>query len=324
MTRDRSSYLLSASRPLVRTWLLFVSLLAIWPAVLAAPPAAEAPAAPATSAVDPVALDKKILAEAKNSSQIMANLTYLSDMIGPRLTGSAALKRANDWTAEKMRSYGLSNVHLEGWTIPVGWERGPVTMRIIEPNLGRQLTAAAMAWTPGTNGKITCDVVAINVRTAEDLAKVKEKYKGKLKNAIILSNPPANIAPVTQVGLNFDQRRRPAAADDKGGKQQRDEKGNKQGNGKAEVPPPQRQRDFAAMRTFRRELTEFLRTEGAAVLLMDSSKPHGLLNMTGNWRSEDRVNAGEPLPTLFIVHEHYAQLYRLATRPAPARTRVEV
>src|SRR5262245_23126669 len=71
-----------------------------------------------------LALDQRIIAEAKNGPEIMTSLTYLSDVIGPRLTGSAALKRANDWTADRMRSYGLTNVHLEGWTIPAGWERG--------------------------------------------------------------------------------------------------------------------------------------------------------------------------------------------------------
>jgi hypothetical protein len=75
---------------------------------------------------------------------------------------------------------------------------------------------------------------------------------------------------------------------------------------------------------FRRELTEFLRHEGAAVLLMDAAKPHGLLTMTGNWRGDDRVSGGEPLPSLFVAHEHYALLYRLAGRPEPARTRAEV
>src|SRR5437773_591582 len=83
-------------------------------------------------------------AAAKDGSELMKNLTYLSDEIGPRLTGSAALKRANDWTAEKMKSYGLVNVHLEAWTIPVGWERGPASARIIEPNNGRALTVAAV------------------------------------------------------------------------------------------------------------------------------------------------------------------------------------
>jgi hypothetical protein len=62
-----------------------------------------------------VALDQKIIAEAKERSEIMANLTYLSDVIGPRLTGSANLKRANEWAAEKMKSYGLENVRLDGW-----------------------------------------------------------------------------------------------------------------------------------------------------------------------------------------------------------------
>jgi carboxypeptidase Q len=318
MTRDRSSYLLSASRPLARTWLLLVLLLAIMPALLAAPPAAPAPAAPAPSAVDPVALDKKILAEAKNGSEIMTNLTYLSDMIGPRLTGSAALKRANEWTADKMRSYGLSNVHLEGWTIPVGWERGTATMRIVEPNIGRSLTVAAMAWTPNTNGKITGEVVVLNARNAEELA----KYKGKLKNAIVLRGQPATLPPVGEFGRGFFGRRRA----------QMDEKGNRKGDGKtdgkadgkADAPPPRPQRDFAAMMAFRRELNDFLHKEGAAALLMDAGKPHGLLNMTGSWRGTDRVNATEPLPSLFVVHEHYAQLYRLATRPAPAKTCVEV
>jgi 6-phosphogluconolactonase len=77
-------------------------------------------------------------------------------------------------------------------------------------------------------------------------------------------------------------------------------------------------------------MTEFLRTEGAAATLTDSGKPHGLLNMTGNWgRGQDRADSAEPLPSLFVTHDHYAMLYRLATRkgengtPAP-KTRMEL
>ena len=79
-------------------------------------------------------------------------------MIGPRLTGSENLKRANEWAAEKMKSYGLSNVHLEPWTIPVGWQRGTATARLIEPDNGRTLTVASMGWTPGTKGPVEGDV----------------------------------------------------------------------------------------------------------------------------------------------------------------------
>lgn len=327
MTRIRSPYSFFVSRSMLRTWLLLMMLSVVLPAVFAESPARQAPAAPAPAVTDPVAIDKKILAEANNGSEIMTNLTYLSDMIGPRLTGSDALKKANEWGAERMRAYGLSNVHQEGWTIPVGWERGTVSMRIIEPNIGRSLTVASMGWTPGTNGPITGEVVIIKAQKSEDLA----KYKGKLKNAVVLRGEPTRILPVTAKGFGFQQRQRPNA-DEKGNRSEDGKKGDakkedgKKEDGKAEDRPPPRpqQRDFTAMMAFRRELTDFLRKEGAAVLLMDAGKPHGLLNMTGSWRGQDRVNASDPLPSLFVAHEHYAQLYRLATRPEPAKTRVEV
>ncbi|HEX4590588.1 MAG TPA: M20/M25/M40 family metallo-hydrolase [Gemmataceae bacterium] len=318
------------------------------------------PAAPATES-DPAAaaLDKKLIAQAKDGSEVMTNLTYLSDVIGPRLTGSENLKKANEWAAEKMKSYGLSNVRLEPWTIPVGWQRGPATAKLIEPDNGRTLTVAAMGWTPGTKGPVEGEVLVLRARNKDDLV----KYKGKLKNAIILQGPPANVRPVTEVvDMMADRRRgannppaqaerappaprsdgqnrpadpnRPAdknrpADQNRGADASRSPGGDNQprGDGPAGFGPlgdPQR---FAEMRAFRNELREFLRTEGAAVMVMDAAKPHGLLNMTGGWRSErgaDRASAPDPLPTLFMTHDHYALLYRLATRPAPAQTRVSV
>ena len=59
------------------------------------------------------AADAQILDEIRDHSEVMQNLEYLSDNIGARLTGSAQLKHANDWTAETFRKYGLTNVHLE-------------------------------------------------------------------------------------------------------------------------------------------------------------------------------------------------------------------
>lgn len=288
------------SRSSVRRWLLLLMVSLLLPALGAEPPA--------PTAADAAAVDQKIIAEAKAHSEIMANLTHLSDVIGPRLTGSAALKQANEWAADKMRAYGLSNVHLEGWTIPIGWERGKASLRIVEPNNGRSLTVAAMGWTPSTQGKVVGAVVVLKAKNAAEL----EPYKGKLKNAIILRSAPTKIRPVAESGFGMERSR--GRTDDKSDKKE----------GKAEAPPPRRPERGNFSPTFRRELTEFLHKEGVAVVLMDAGKPHGLLNMTGAWRGEDRVNAYEPLPSLFVAHEHYAQLYRLATRPAPAQTRVEV
>jgi Zn-dependent M28 family amino/carboxypeptidase len=78
------------------------------------------------------------------------------------------------------------------------------------------------------------------------------------------------------------------------------------------------------MRAFRRERAEFLRAEGAQVILQDAAKPHGLLTTTGGWSGTDRATGPEPIPSAFLVHEHYALLHRLAQRPAPAQTRAEI
>jgi hypothetical protein len=63
----------------------------------------------------------------------MANLEYLCDMIGPRLTGSPGLAKANHWTRDKFRRYGLANAHLESWTIERAWTRGEARGRVVVP-----------------------------------------------------------------------------------------------------------------------------------------------------------------------------------------------
>jgi carboxypeptidase Q len=358
MSRSRLAALFSsfpAAPP--RAWLA-AAVLAVGAAAAVqaqAPPAAPPAAPAATRAADvapagpeaeaALALDKKLIAEAKAGSEVMKNLTYLSDVIGPRLTGSANLKRANEWAAEVMKSYGLSNVHLEPWTIPVGWERGTATARILEPDNGRSLTIAAMAWTPGTNGKVVGDVVALKAENKDDLA----KYKGKLKNAIILRGPPAKVRPITDT--SYGPFGSPADRPNRNGRANRDGAAPRDpdaprpgtppagdrpaaerngqppagGNRPAGGPPTgDREQFFSRMMAFRRELSEFLRSEGAAVMLMDSQKPQGLLNMTGSWRGNERADAADPMTTVFITNDHYALLWRLATRSPEARTRVEI
>jgi carboxypeptidase Q len=277
-----------------------------------------------------IALDQKLINDAKEGSEIMTNLSYLSDVIGPRLTGSANLKRANDWAYDKMKGYGLTNVELEPWELPVGWERGTASAKIVEPNTGRSLTVAAMGWTPGTDGKIVGDVMIINAKNAEEL----KQYEGKLKNAIILRGPPATVRPVSEVvdifGNPGPRPQRPADAEkDKAAPKDNDQAAPKEKDKSAPAEKDKagggfNNRQGADSMRFRREMTDFLKKEGVAVLLSDAGKPHGLLNMTGGWRGGDRVAASDPLPTLFVAHEHYAMLHRLATRPAPAVTRMEV
>ena len=93
------------------------------------------------------AADAQIIGEIRDHSEAMANLEYLSDSIGQRVTGSPQLKQASDWTKEKFAQYGLTNVHLEPWTIARSWTRGSAQARIVAP-AGHPLTIAAAAWSP--------------------------------------------------------------------------------------------------------------------------------------------------------------------------------
>jgi hypothetical protein len=275
-----------------------------------------------------VDLDKAIIAEIKARSEIMKNLQYLSDVIGPRLTGSKNLERANNWTADKMKSYGLVNVRLEPWEIPIGWERGKASMKIIDPDNGRDLIVCSAGWSPGTKGKVTGDVVIIKGRTKADL----EKYKGKLKGAVILMNAPANVAPVTDLRYGAGAPRPKKDADPKKDEEPKKEIKNdecgpldeEQPPKKDEQPPkkdgqPQPKGGFGGG-GFGID-TEFLKAEGVACTVSDAGKPHGLLVTTGGWGRGDR-GAQDGLPRLYMAHEHYALLYRLASREG-ATTRVE-
>jgi hypothetical protein len=280
------------------------------------PTKAEPAASPA------LLLDQKIIADAKDSSEVLKNLAYLSDEIGARLTGSANLKRANEWTMAKFKEYGLTNVHLESWTIPAAWERGSAAGRIVEPPTGHALTLASMAWTGSTNGKITGDVVIIDAKTSKELA----AYKGKLKNAIVLQGEPAFVRPMSEKGWSiwfgkpnsqFDLTMVTGRAP-KNDKEKKDAGKGQQGLSLNLLMQVMRQM------AFRREISAFMRSEGALALLMDSAKPHGLLNMSGAWSGNDRASAVDPMPSVFVSHEDFSLLYRLAKRPAPARTRVEL
>ena len=270
MARSRSAWLLSA---------LILS------ATGMAAYAQRGPASAQLLSRDVLDTDAKIMREIRAHSQVLENLEYLSDMIGPRLTGSDKLHRANEWTLQKFKEYGLSNAHLEPFTIPNGWSRVQASARILSPNT-LPLTIAAAGWSPGTSGRVEGDVVFVDANSETEF----EKYRGKLKHALVLTRPPSTVAPPS--GPKVDGIPTPLPP---------------------EQPDSQPGRAFSPQdRTFRRRLMGLLQAEGAACLLMDSGKEHGLLNMSQMGGSQP-CSPGD-LPAAFVTHEGYAQLWRLLKR----------
>ncbi len=303
------------------------------------------PPRPVATPLEPAELDAALMQEIRQRSEIMNNLQYLSDVIGARLTGSPALERANHWTAERMRQYGLVNVRLDPWEIPVGWQRGKAEMRLVEPNTGLRLLIASAGWTPGTNGKVVGPVVILRERSKDKLA----QYKGKLKNAVVLLTPPPNVAPITDLrygpgGLPLTPPKDGKTPDGKNpdGKNpnnpsppKKDEPLAADGSAGAHsathltIPtdgssPEAAGLGFAALQPPPSDLNEFLKNEGIACIVTSSGKPHGLLVTTGSWPA-DLAAAQNRVPRVFMAHEHYCLLWRLASQPnATVRVETEI
>src|SRR5215475_9895063 len=135
---------------------------------------------PALDPNDPVA---KIRDEGLNRSQVMQTLSYLTDVIGPRLTASPGMKRANEWTRDTLAKWGLQNAHLEAWgPFGRGWTLKRFSAQVTDP-LDIPLISYPKAWSPGTNGPISAEVVYFDPKNEEDMA----QFKGQLKGKIVLT-----------------------------------------------------------------------------------------------------------------------------------------
>lgn len=233
---------------------------------------------------NPAAVDAQILGEIRDHSELMDNLEYLSDRIGPRLTGTPALKQANDWTADMFRKYGLSNVHLEPYTIPHSWIRGTAKARILAPT-EHPLDIASAAWAPSTKGLVHGPVVYFDAKKPEDFA----KFRGKLKGAIVITAEPESLSPPRPLDPNFILTRpmqEPAPP-----------------IGQPALPDP-----YDKYLEDQKKQTKFLVDQGAVAVLRDSNKPHALLNMGDATFEPFQMGM---IPTAFATGEGYRMIFRL-------------
>lgn len=250
--------------------------------ILLLPPAlyAQVPAAAQNDAQ--AATDRQLMTEVKSYNELMKNLEYLADQIGPRLTGSPNLDRASHWTEQRFKDYGLENVHLESWTIPHSWVRGPANGRMVSP-VDHPLTLASVAWAAGTNGPVRGPVVYVKAQTEQDL----EQYKGKLKGAwLIMAEPHDLEPPVNPMLVPY---------------------------GDPDVPlnkavPPTTQTYGPQFYRFMMAIYKFAGQEGAAGVLISSDKKYGLLNMFSLGGPAYFEN---PIPTVILSWEDYNWIWRL-------------
>lgn len=127
--------------------------------------------------------------EGMNRSQVMELLSYLSDVYGPRLTGSPGYMRAAEWAKNKLTKMGLENAHLEGWgPFGKGWSLKHYSANVIASQ-NFPLISYPKAWSPSTNGTITGEILYLDAKTDSAL----DTYKGKLKGKFVLMDDPRDI-----------------------------------------------------------------------------------------------------------------------------------
>ena len=136
----------------------------------------------------------RIRYEGFHNSKVTELASGLMDSIGERLTGSPNMKRANDWTRDKLTELGLSNAHLEAWgPFGRGWANQYVNARMTSPDI-TPLIVYAKAWTPGTSGVVTGKCIRANIEDKKDF----DKYRGKLAGMILIFGPDAEVKPIVE------------------------------------------------------------------------------------------------------------------------------
>ena len=153
----------------------------------------------------------RIRQEAIQGSQVMDHLFALTDANGPRLTGSPGFKRAAEWAAGRLKDWGVANAHVESWgRFGRGWSLERFSAQLVEPTVA-PLHGVPLAWSGGTTGPVTAEVVAAPLWTAPerevryDIAKVEERVRtyiaaqrGKLRARIVLIDPAPELKPPTE------------------------------------------------------------------------------------------------------------------------------
>ncbi|BAU52188.1 M28 family metallopeptidase [Mucilaginibacter gotjawali] len=252
-------------------------------------------AAGAAFAQEPVdtAMVKKIREEGLNHSKVMETAFYLTDVSGPRLSGSPELKHAQEWAVNQLKSWGLVNAQREPWgKFGKGWEVQKNYAAITLPYY-HAIIAIPKAWTPGTNGLIKSNIVLIKADTITDL----DKYKGTLQEKILIIDAKAG----TERTFKTDASRAT------------DEELDAMAKAKPEAAAPRRAIDrnspaFRA-RAFRTAINTFLKDQNAGLVLSQARGSDGTVFTTNGASYADTAKAVSP--ELEVSGEDFQRILRL-------------
>ncbi len=257
----------------------------------------------------------RIRREETDHSQIMSLIHRLTDVYGPRLTGSPSFKAACEWSIEQMKQWGMQNEHLEQWDFAhPGWTCDRYSVRVMAPYKGT-LDARVVAWTPSTKGIVRAQVVQIDLPahpTEESLTNYLNSIIENVHGRIVLAGTH------TVMPILFN----PAV------KRREDSEASAQFSpDNPATPAPQRppeQPTNAPKPLEPREIDEkvdaFLLAGGALVKVSDAARDHGQIRVFAN-RS---YNSSKTIPSIVIRNEDYGRICRILADATPVEMEVEI
>src|SRR5579871_5056805 len=261
----------------------------------------------------------RIKSEAFENSKVMDHMFYLTDVNGPRLTGSPAYKAAADWVVKRMSEYGLTAKEEKWGPFGRGWTMKHFEAHMIEPQY-QPLIGVPLAWTASTDGTVTGEPILVNIKTEADF----EKYKGKLRGKVVLSAPAKQLsmqmtasghrytdAELTEEGLAPEPGRSPFGF---------------RPPGSAEQPPatPEEARQRREeRRKFQEKLAQFMKEEGALVLLSYGYNGDGGTVFASSGGPYD-MKKPIAVASVALTPEHYNRIARLMEHNIPVKLQFNV
>jgi carboxypeptidase Q len=283
----------------------------------------------------------QIKKEAFSHSQVMDTLSFLTDVYGPRLTASPEFNQAAQWAMERLKSYGVQEVHEEAWG-PFGrsWSLQSYVLDQIAPRYSH-LAAVPLAWSGSTNGPVTGDAIEASLSTneynprkfSENVQEFEKTWKGKLRGKVVLLSKTPHVSPETEP--RFERYTDAQLAD----------------IAKAPSPHAEKKVDFqtlevpedpAERREFFRSLPEqdidelynkldaeqnklmvFLHDEGVMGVITADRRAHNGLDFQEAAASE-KVSPSAAPPVFVVTEEQYSRLTRLVDKKVPVTLRLDL
>lgn len=288
------------------------------------------PAAQATQDAVNQEINARIRTEGRDNSQVMRTMHFLTDVYGPRLTGSPNHENAAKWAIDQMGRWGMTNGHLEPFefrttngTVPNGgWLNERASGHILAP-VKDNLVFEVLAWTPSTNGTVTAEAVHLLAPTSptqQELDNYLASIEAKVRGGIVLvgpavrvafqETPPAKRRDEAQMRQQFNPD--PNATPGTAGRGGRGGRGGGRGGAAAAAPsgPPR-----LTNGEVNAAIDAFLLRAGAGVRVNDAGREHGQIRAFAH----SAYDHTKTVPTVVLRNEDYGRIARIIADGTPVR-----